>query len=45
MIWYEPIGIAGLRRLALSRSAVALVALHVKPPSLAASLSTWDIFR
>jgi hypothetical protein len=44
MIWYQPIGIAGLRRTSLSRSAVAMVALHVMPPSLAVSISSWDIF-
>jgi hypothetical protein len=45
VIWYQPIGIAGLRRLGLSRSAVAMVALHVMPPSLAAAIQgSWDIF-
>lgn len=45
MIWYAPIGIAGLRLTGLSRSAVAIVVLHVMPPSLAAAIKgSWDIF-
>lgn len=45
MIWYQPIGIAGLRTTGLSRSAVAMIALHVMPPSLAAAIKgSWDIF-
>jgi len=45
MIWYLVPCIPGLRYVTLSRSAVAIIALHVMPPSLAAAIrGSWDIF-
>ena len=38
MIWYHPVGFAGLWRTVLSRSALAMIVFHVMPPSLAEAI-------
>ncbi|MDP2131933.1 MAG: hypothetical protein U0995_08915 [Erythrobacter sp.] len=38
MIWYSPVGFPGLRCTLLSRSALAMIVIHVMPPSLAEAI-------
>lgn len=41
-VWYSAPGIPGIRRMAFSRSAIAHIAFHVVPPTMAAAFKAGE---